>query len=77
MKSYEEGDNKLNIYTIYFGDESFWEYFHCCEDHLTTIAKLGNTDRVIKEKDFHGLNNTLQKISKSFNPKLGIKSQYD
>lgn len=77
MKSYEKGDNKLNIYTIYFGDESFWENFHNCESHLTRIAQLGNTDRVIKEKNFHGLNNYLQKISKSFNPKLGIKSQYD
>lgn len=75
MKSYEEVDNKLNIYTIYFGDGSLWEFFEKCESHLTTIAKLGNTDRVIKEKNFHGLNNTLQKISKSFNPKLGIKIQ--
>ena len=66
-------ENKLLIYTIYFGEESIWEWFHSCYNHLKLIAKLGNTGDVYKETTFIGLDTTLQKISNSINPNIGLK----
>ena len=73
MNSNKENENKLLIYTIYFGTNSLWEYFKSCYDHLKTIADLGKTNYVDKENDFCGLDNTLQKISNSINPNYGLK----
>ena len=73
MNSNKENENKLLIYTIYFGTNSLWEYFNSCYDHLKSIAILGNTNDVYVEKTFIGLDSTLQKISNSINPNFGLK----
>lgn len=77
MKSYKKDDNEINIYTIYFGKESFWEYFKDVESHLKNIAKIGKTNIVYKPDNFNGLDKTLEEISKSINSKIGIKIQND
>ena len=77
MKTNENFDNKLEIFTIFIrGKASFWDfgnhhdkYLH----HLDNIALKGGTGQAKYPDSFIGLNNELKKIANSFNHKYGLK----
>lgn len=67
MSTNKEKETKLMIYTIFLsGDIQNI-------DHLNEIAKIGGTEKVFKEKDFKGLDQTFQNIAKEISFGLKMK----
>lgn len=67
MATNKEKENKLIIYTIFLSGETNEI------EHLNEIAKIGETEKAFKEKNFKGLDNVFQNIAKEISFGLKIK----
>ena len=79
MKTNENSENKLEIYTIFFrGDRGWldiWNEHGKYKNYLNNIAKKGGTENVRDIKSFSDLNTNLKNIAHSINQHYGLKYQ--